>query len=196
MFLIEYSQRMTDLTQVPDEDLLRRSGLGDEEAFTALYLRRHPTIYRFALHMSGSAEIAEEVTQEVFLTLIREPGRFDPLRGSLQAFLFGVARNWVLRHHSRDRMCIEMNEAVLSEAQSGEPDLLTALTRDESLERIRRAVLALPAGYREVVVLCDLEEVSYADASEILGLPVGTIRSRLNRGRSLLYGKLRVRCSV
>src|SRR5437773_2584076 len=63
---------MTDLTNISDETLLRRSATGDEEAFVALYRRRQAAIYRFALHMSGSAAIAEEVTQEVFLTVIRD----------------------------------------------------------------------------------------------------------------------------
>jgi RNA polymerase sigma factor (sigma-70 family) len=77
--------------------LLRRMLAGDEEAFTLLYRRRHPAIYRFALHMSGNVALAEDVTQEVFMTLIRDAKRFDPARGTLGGFLFGIARNHLRR---------------------------------------------------------------------------------------------------
>ena len=86
-----------------DVTLLRRMSAGDEEAFTALYRRRQGGIYRFALQMSGSEAIAEDVTQEVFLLLIREETAYDPSRGSLQGFLYGVARNHVLRALERNR---------------------------------------------------------------------------------------------
>ncbi len=87
---------MIQLTDCPDDDLLQRMMAGDEEAFLALYRRRQARIYRFALQMSGNPAIAEDVTQEVFMTLIREPQRYDPSRGRLSAFLYGIARNRVL----------------------------------------------------------------------------------------------------
>ena len=87
---------MAEITTLGDDDLLRRSAAGDEDAFLALYRRRQAGIFRFALHMSGNQSIAEEVTQEVFLTVIREGARFDSARGSAGAYLFGVARNQVL----------------------------------------------------------------------------------------------------
>ena len=82
---------MTGATELTDDGLLHRVMAGDEDAFSVLYKRRHPSIYRFALHMSGNASVAEDVTQEVFMTLIRDPHRFDPLRGTLAGFLFGVS---------------------------------------------------------------------------------------------------------
>src|SRR5688572_29213079 len=94
---------MTDVLSESDESLLRRAARGDEEAFAELYRRRQAGLYRFALHMSGREEVAEEVTQEVFLTLIRDPGRFDEEKASVGGFLFGVARNYVLRHLERIR---------------------------------------------------------------------------------------------
>ena len=80
-----------------DALLLRRMMAGDEDAFALLYRRRHPAIYRFALHMSGNAALAEDVTQEVFMTLIRDASRFNPERGTLGGFLFGIARNHLRR---------------------------------------------------------------------------------------------------
>jgi len=186
-------------------ELLRR---GDEEAFASLYRAHQARLYRFAFHMSHSHSIAEETTQETFLTLIRQPERYDPARGNVAAFLFGVARNHVLRALERDRR-FEPLEADQSQAAVGPnghsaADLraveehddadgasaLAQLERQDRVESVRRAVLSLPPVYREVVVLCDLEQCSYADAAARLECPVGTVRSRLNRARGLLLAKL------
>ena len=180
---------MTDLTDSTDETLLRRSTAGDEQAFVALYRRRQSAVYRFALHMSGSSDLAEEVTQEVFLTVIRDGKRFDQSRGTVVSYLLGVARNHVLKLLERDRAYIGLEDETAELAQA-DGDLLLELTRAETIENIRQAVLELPAVYREAIVLCDLEEISYAEAAVALGVPVGTIRSRLARGRSLLAQKL------
>ena len=130
------------------------------------------------------------------MVLIREGGTFDPSRGSLNAFLIGVARNHVLRRLRRERFYAGMEEDSEGDVKENQ-DLQTSsgpledLTRLERIESVRRAVLALPERYREVVVLCDLEEISYLEAAEILGCAIGTVRSRLHRGRVLLIEKLR-----
>src|SRR5580693_1249744 len=85
-----------------DHDLLLCMLAGDEQAFTALYRRRQGAVYRFALQMTGSVVIAEDVTQEVFMELIEHGRRFDPSRGALRSFLYGVARNLVLRRLDKD----------------------------------------------------------------------------------------------
>src|SRR5437667_4069459 len=104
-------QAMTsELPETSDVDLLRRAMAGDEEAFARLYRRRQGSVYRFALQMSGRRSVAEEVTQEVFLALIREAGRFDPERGSVIAYLYGIARNHVLRCLERDRFYVPMED--------------------------------------------------------------------------------------
>ena len=176
-----------------DDDLLIRLRSGDEEAFIRLYRRRQGAIYRFALHMSGSSDVAEDVTQDVFLALLRDEFGFDPERGSLSAYLFGIARKLVLRHLDRGRMDVAL-ESSGDEANWPElavnADPLADLTRREGIEALRRAVLALPRRYREVVALCDLEEVDYADAAALLECPIGTVRSRLHRARALLLEKL------
>ncbi|HEV2667679.1 MAG TPA: sigma factor, partial [Blastocatellia bacterium] len=86
-----------------DAELLRLMLAGDEHAFTALYRRHKGVIYRFALLMSGQASVAEEVTQEVFLALLRKANRYDPERGSLKAYLCGAARNQVLLLMEKER---------------------------------------------------------------------------------------------
>lgn len=171
----------------PDDVLLARMLRGDEDAFTALYRRRHGAVYRFALHMSGSEATAEDVTQEVFLTLMRDGSNYTPDRGSLAAFLCGIARNLVLRRITRDRSDVPIPETAEFAAPG---DVAASLLRAESIERVRKAVLALPPRYREVVVLCDLEELDYAVAAEVLGCAVGTVRSRLHRARRLLMERL------
>ena len=91
-----------------DEELFARIHSGDEQAFLTLYRRRQAAIFRFALHMSGSETTAEDITQEVFLTLIRDHFGFDPTRGSLPGYLFGIARKLVLRHMERGRLDVAL----------------------------------------------------------------------------------------
>lgn len=175
-----------------DDGLLRRAAAGDEDAFTALYRRYQSPVYRFALQMSGKVELAEEVTQEVFMVLIRGANNYDPRRGALLAFLYGVARNHVLRALDRDRAYVAMSEdsEVENPLDSAEPVDCT-LIKMQTVEAVRAAVLALPAHYREALVLCELHELEYAQAAEVLGCPIGTVRSRLNRARALLAARLR-----
>lgn len=183
--------QQTQFETTSDEDLLRRSAGGDQEAFLALYRRRQGALYRFAFNMSGSTTVAEEVTQEVFLALIRDSSRFEAERGSAVAYMFGTARNHVLRCLERDRRYVGMEDETSSALPSADPDPCLDLTRAETIQAVREAVLTLPAPYREAIVLCDLEEVSYNDAAAAMQVPVGTVRSRLNRGRSMLAERLR-----
>jgi RNA polymerase sigma-70 factor (ECF subfamily) len=208
--------------------LLRRMVAGDEAAFTLLYRRKHPAIYRFALHMSGNAAIAEDVTQEVFMTLIRDAKRFDPARGTLGGFLFGVARNHLRRRWEQERNSVPLPEsadeldAIMARSSTGRVGGKNGtsgygngnghghlngngngvgasaymLHRDdfaslENVMRVRQAIATLPENYREVVVLCELDELSYEDAAAALDCPVGTVRSRLHRARAILVEKLR-----
>jgi RNA polymerase sigma-70 factor (ECF subfamily) len=186
-----------------DADLFTMLCAGDESAFLTLYRRRQGGIYRFALRMSGSEAVAEDVTQEVFMHLMRGNGNFDPARGSFQSYLFGIARNQVLRRIERDRAYLPishdddeqdgptMTGSVNSKNLIATHDPLIDLTRQETIDSVRQAVLSLPTHYREAVVLCDLHEMSYLEAAEVLGCAVGTIRSRLHRARGLLVERLR-----
>ena len=181
-----------------DTELLRLMRAGDEDAFTTLYRRRQGGVYRFALQMSGSATIAEDVTQEVFMVLMREADNYDPSRGSLSAYLYGIARNHVLRCLQKDKPYVPLGDDPAEEGADASADRFVAqndplgdLARSEMIEHLRHAVLALPAHYREVVVLCELHEMNYTEAAAVLGCATGTIRSRLHRARSLLIEKLR-----
>jgi RNA polymerase sigma-70 factor (ECF subfamily) len=185
---------MKNETQPSDSELLQSMLAGDEQALAALYQRLQQSIYRFAFQMSGSPAVAEDVTQDVFIWLMREGQSFDPARGSLRNFLLGVARNYVLRKLRRERFYVaieEDGEAATDRAARGGAVQLDELSRSETIAAVRKAVLLLPEKYREALVLCDLEELSYAEAAEVLGCAVGTVRSRLHRGRALLLEKLR-----
>jgi len=172
-----------------DDDLIGASAAGDREAFAALYRKRRPDVYRFALHMMGSASAAEDVVQDVFLVVIHEARRYQAGRSGVVPWLLGIARNYVRRRGAQrpsEPLDDGLHERLMVVADQHE-----ALERDRRLVELRRALLALPSVYREAVVLCDLEELSYADAADSVGCAVGTIRSRLHRGRALLTAKLR-----
>ncbi len=213
---------MTTAVELTDEALLKRMIAGNEEAFTLIYRRRHPSVYRFALRMSGNRAIAEDVTQEVFVALIRDAKRFDPERGSFAAFLFGIARNHLHKRWELDKRLVpsglgneEMNgngsrsgaangsysiamqTGIMSNNGSGNggsrsaiPGVPDEFASQETVSRVRKAIASLPENYREAVILCDLEEMSYDEAAAALGCPVGTVRSRLHRGRAILVEKL------
>jgi RNA polymerase sigma-70 factor (ECF subfamily) len=182
---------MGEPNEPSDEDLLERSRAGDEVAFTTLYRRRQPGLFRFALRMSGLPAMAEDVVQDVFMILIHAPERFSPQAGSLATFLYGIARNRVRRHLEKvaRHVPLEGPEGERSAAPTDPPE--ADLFRLESVAALRGAILSLPEAYREVVVLVELEELSYAEAAVALGCAVGTIRSRLHRARRLLLERLR-----
>ena len=180
------------LTELTDEQLLAQALDGDEDAFTALYRRRQGPIYRFALHMSGSPTVAEEVTQEVFIFLLQRGRDFDPERGAVGAYLYGVARNYVRRAMEKS-----YSEAMsTTTADDDDPLLVTdfdpvrEIAQSQTSQAVWKAVRSLPVHYREVVVLCDLQEQTYADAAQALGCALGTVRSRLHRAHEMLVKKL------
>lgn len=182
------------LTAVPnDEELLRQMLAGEADAFEQLYDRRQGGIYQFALRMSGSPALAEDVTQEVFMALMRDGHQFDPARGTVAGYLFGMARHRVLRRLQRERTFVSMDaweEGEEMQELAALDDPLRDFTRNETIEAVRQAVLSLPEHYREVVVLCSLHEMSYDQAAAVIDCPVGTVRSRLNRARAMLIEKL------
>jgi len=173
-----------DSNDPSDAQLVARTGAGDEAAWEALFARYGKVLYRFALRSTGAPDAADEIVQEVFLTLIRRSDGFDPRRGALSSYLFGAARNQIARRMRSGPVLAEPEEGVTDETP------LDELSETERLDAVRRGVQALPQNYREVVILCDLEEMSYEQAGAALAIPVGTVRSRLSRGRGLLERKL------
>jgi RNA polymerase sigma-70 factor (ECF subfamily) len=189
-------QVVMTVTQHTDSQLVGLIIGGDKQAFAELYRRRQRDVYRFALHMSGAPDLAEDVTQEVFMVLMRDGSSYDETRGSVNAFLVGIARNYVLRRLKQDRSCVMMGQPDSEEASASTDvtsasDQLDVIARNEEIRSVQKAVLSLPAHYREVLVLCELQDMSYAEAAGVLGCAIGTVRSRLNRARTMLMEKLR-----
>jgi RNA polymerase sigma-70 factor (ECF subfamily) len=181
-----------DLERTSDDTLLAGIAAGRPDALTALFRRRHADIYRFALHMSGTPATADDVTQDVFLIVMRDAPRYEAGRSSVAAWLRGIARNCVRQRLDRDSRLESLaatpeDDGALPVVQ---PDPLGDMSRVERIAMLRRAVLALPVRYREVVVLCDLEELTYAEAADALECAIGTVRSRLHRARAMLAIRL------
>ncbi|BDT57382.1 hypothetical protein MasN3_08760 [Massilia varians] len=179
-----------------DHELLRLTHAGRADAFTALYRRHQGPLYRYALMRCGSADMAADVVQEAFMGLLTQRFGFDPLRGQLQHFLFGVARNLILKlEESRRRQVAlpepdEDGELELDLACEG-PEPLARLLGIEAAEEVRRALALLPAHYRDVVILFELHELSYQEIAMVCQVDIGTVRSRLSRGRAALAKRLR-----
>ena len=186
-----------DLNKVDDGWLLERMRRGDEAAFSELFARHQRPIYRYALHMCGPGA-ADDVVQDTFMALITQGRGFNPLRGTLGAYLFGIARHHVLKRLGdcglRNADCGLVEDSRFANQQSAtsnqQSSPLAELERTEAVALVREAVRSLPLVYREVIVLCELQEMDYADAAAMLECPIGTVRSRLHRARALLTQKL------
>ena len=168
-----------------DARLLAEIAAGGEDAFIELYRRRHQDVYRFAFAMAKSRSFAQDVTQEVFLNVLENANRFDSAKGSVRAWLFGCARYVTL-----DRLRLERRWTDDMPPDGVVHDNDERLLADQRIERLHRAIARLPVEYREALVLCELQELSYAETAAVLGCPLGTVRSRLHRGRALLTAML------
>src|SRR4029077_17504738 len=202
---------MAEPLEIRDVELLRRLAVGDHDAFLEFYRRHQGGLYRYAMHMSGNPQSAADVVQETFLTLIRHTGNYDEQKGTPAAFLFGIARNHLRKLHEKEGRYVSFSDEFgqgLSTVENNDPGhfngnghsptraghaemILEGLERAQIAELLREAILTLPDHYREPVTLCDLEGKSYGEAAALLNCPVGTVRSRLNRARSILLEKLR-----
>lgn len=179
--------------QPSDEALLKAMQRGDEEAFLALYRRWQAAIFRFGLQMTGSHGMAEDATQEVFLALIRDSSGYVSSKGSFSSWLYGIARHVLLRSIGRRTAAASLEDA------KAEIDCLCApncdphgdMVQKQQIQRLRDALLSLPAHYREAVVLCIFHEMDYAESACVIGCSIGTIRSRLHRARAILAERLR-----
>ena len=196
---------MTALT-AEDADLVSRLRRGDAAAARELYQRHGAALLRFGLAMSSCRQTAEDIVHDTFIEILKHPIRFDPTRGSVIAYLFGIARHRMSRVARVSLRGTEVRtddpaEEAFDPAFSGPDSTLVEgpldvgeeIDRARDIERVRTAVFDLPRVHREVIVLCDLEELSYATAAEILGCPIGTVRSRLSRARALLATRLEPR---
>jgi len=190
-FLASRLNRYVGEAALPDDLLITRIAEGDREAFAELYRRHRADVCRFAAHMCGSNAAAEDVVHEAFVAVIDSASRYRPGRTTAKLWLLGIARNHARRARAA-RPTVSLHDQAESQAAqlAVEVDPVGDLDRRRHLVKLKRAVLALPVRYREAVVLCDLHELSYADAATAIGCAIGTVRSRLHRGRALLAREL------
>ncbi len=181
-----------DRVEASDVELLKRAMAGDRDAFAAIYDRYHGVVYRFARMMSGSTAVAEDVTHEVFVLLMKDLGRYRAPLAALSTFLYGMARNVIRSRLRRERRYVDFGVVGTGVPEpSIESDPVAGMTQAAHLASLRRAITELPPRFREAVILCDLHGLPYAEAAAILRVPVGTVRSRLHRARSVLTERLR-----
>jgi RNA polymerase sigma-70 factor (ECF subfamily) len=199
---------MAESVETRDVELSRRLSAGDEDAFLEFYRRHQGWLFRYAMHMSGNPQFAADVVQETFLTLIRHGRNYDEAKGAPAAFLFGIARNHLRKLQEKEGRYAPLPDEIEKGFSNGDlhpvngnghspasphhaETILDDLEQAQIAKLLRDAILTLPDHYREPVTLCDLEGKSYGEAAALLDCPVGTVRSRLNRARSMLLEKLR-----
>jgi RNA polymerase sigma-70 factor (ECF subfamily) len=170
-----------------EAELLLKAARGDELAFLLLYERHRTPVFRFACRMLGSSPLAEDVTQECFLSVLRRPEAFRAERASLRTYLCAIARYLAfkqLRRRGEETTVDDPLDDTPTEADGSDP--LHAVLKEEAAEAVRRAVAALPPLQREVVVLFEYQEMSLADIAAVCQIDVGTVKSRLHRARERL----------
>ena len=178
--------------EMDEAGLLEGARKGDSEAFSRLFASYRGPIFRYAAHMCGR-DAAADVVQETFLAVLRGSGRYDPARGTVGGYLFGIARHFVVKRLWT--RCVpgpagSLDNEGFEGIELDQPTVLESLARDETIAAVRAAIASLPPVYREAIVLCELQEMSYEAAAGIVQCPVGTIRSRLHRAKALLMTKL------
>jgi RNA polymerase sigma-70 factor (ECF subfamily) len=161
---------------------------GDEAAFTALYRRHRATVYRFVWLLTGSSAQAADITQDVFIDLLKGSSGYDAARGTLAAYLCGIARFRAYRVMDARMQTVDDFEALAQAHQGTDAPALPddCLERTRALDILYDAIRQLPPIFRDVLILVELQEMSYADAASVAGIEVGTVRSRLSRAKAKL----------
>ena len=177
--------------RITDELLLKKAGEGDQAAFLELYDRHRQPIFRFAYRLLGEVDIAEDVTHDCFLSLIRKPENFRPGRASLRTYLFAAARNLALKHFRNTGRETGLDEMTEEPELSPRHQPLRKLLDEELAAQVRRAVFSLAPLQREALVLFEYEGLSLNEIAEITGAEVGAVKGRLFRARERLKSILR-----
>lgn len=173
-----------------DEQLVAAVCRGDTAAAHELYERYGPAVLRFARAMLRSRGLAEDIVHDTFLHFLSRPDRYRPERGPLIAYLLGMARILARRSPADAEPPRDAIPGLASESDEPVDPVEEHAARSELVRQVRAAVLELPWQHREVVTLCDLQELPYATVAAVLDCPLGTIRSRLHRARALLAARL------
>jgi len=177
--------------RITDELLLRQAGGGDQAAFLELYDRYRDPIFRFAYRLLGSVEVAEDVTHDCFLSLIRKPGNFRPELASLKTYLYAAARNLALKHFRDQGRETGLDEVSEEPKESSRRGPLRKVLDEELATQVREAILSLPPLQREAVILFEYEGLSLNEVAAVAGTDAGAIKARLYRAREGLRRMLR-----
>ncbi|MCG6922798.1 MAG: RNA polymerase sigma factor [Acidobacteriota bacterium] len=169
-----------------EAELLRKAGRGDEAAFLVLYERHRTPVFRFTCRLLGKAELAEDVTQECFLAVLRRPEAYEPGRASLRTYLCAIARHLALKQLKKLGQETMMDDPPENPSGGAGMNPLRRVIDEEAAAAVRAAVATLPPLQREVVVLFEYEEMSLAETAAICDIDVGTVKSRLHRARARL----------
>jgi RNA polymerase sigma-70 factor (ECF subfamily) len=156
-----------------------------------LYERHRQPIFRFAYRLLGEVDIAEDVTHDCFLGLIRKPENFRPERASLKTYLFAAARNLALKHFRNSGRELGLDDMTEEPQLSPRHEPLRKLLDEELAAEVRKAVFSLPPLQREALILFEYEELSLNEIAEITGADAGAVKGRLYRARERLKTVLR-----
>lgn len=169
--------------RITDELLLEKAGEGNQAAFLELYDRYREPIFRFAYRLLGSVEIAEDVTHDCFLSLIRKPENYRRERASLKTYLYAAARNLALKHFRDQGRETGMEEVSEEPRDASSRGPLRRLLDEELATQVREAIFGLPPLQREALILFEYEGLSMSEVAEIAGTDVGAVKARLYRAR-------------
>jgi RNA polymerase sigma-70 factor (ECF subfamily) len=176
--------------QATDEQLLEEAANGNTAAFQILYERYRDPIFRFAYRLLGSVEAAEDVTHDCFLSLIKEPGRYDSARASLRTYLYAAARNQAVKRYQgfgRETALEELADEPRSADRRGP---MALVLEDELASEVEQAIASLPPLQREALILFEYQDLSLAEIAAVVGTDSGTVKSRLFRAREKLRARL------
>ena len=176
--------------RITDELLLERAGGGDQAAFLLLYERHPNAIFRFAYRLLDSVELAEDITHDCFLSLIRKPGNFDPKRSALRTYLYAAARNLAMKQFRSQGRETAIDDLSEHPAVPRREEPLRRLLDNELVAKVREAVADLPPLQREALVLFEYEGLPLSEIAAVVGTDVGAVKSRLHRARGRLRNSL------
>ena len=177
--------------RISDELLVERAEANDQAAFVELYERHRNAVFGFAYRVLGSVEIAEDVTHDCFLSLIRRPGNFNPARGQLRTYLYAAARNLALKHFRNSGREASLDDLGEEPPVPVREQPLRRLLDEELALKVKEAVFSLPPLQREALVLFEYEGLALSEIAGIVGTDVGAVKARLSRARERLRNTLR-----
>jgi RNA polymerase sigma-70 factor (ECF subfamily) len=179
-----------------DAGLLERCRAGDEAAWRELVARHTRRVFGLAYRFVGRVDEAEDLTQEIFVKVYQNLDRYREGQGAFATWLTTLARNHAIddyRRRKEERVRSAGDGIEMETMPSGQESPLRSLEREERIRLVHSGLRALPTDLREPLILCDLQGMAYEEISAALGIPLGTVKSRINRGRLELARRLRGR---